>query len=86
MEAEELFVRCMKRSDGQHIAKKLAKLYVVVHFQQNYKKYVENGDDAIFLELANLFIRCIEADLTKTQGDHAAVLSALFLADDLDII
>lgn len=87
MMAEEIFVRCMRKKDGETIAKLLAKLYVLIHLEADYTTYLQHESNSIFLELANHFLLYIEADLTKTDGCHAAILSALYLSDDLaDII
>lgn len=82
MMTEELFIRCVQKRDGDAIAKKLAKLYVLIHLKLDYQTYVAQEHDSIFLELAQRFITNIETDLTKTAGHHAAILSALFLSDD----
>lgn len=87
MMAEEMFIRCVQKKDGEVLAKKLAKLYVLIHLKSDYKLYITQEKDCIFLELANRFATHIEADLTKTAGFHAAILSAMFLSDDsTDII
>lgn len=82
MKAEDVFIRCVQKKDGEVIAKKLAKLYVLIHLKLDHKQYVMQEKDSIFLELAHGFTTHIEAGLTKTAGHHAAILSALFLSDD----
>lgn len=82
MKAEDIFIRCVQKRDGEIITKKLAKLYVLIHLGADYRQYVTQQKDSIFLELAQRFVTNIEADLTKTVGPHAAILSALFLSDD----
>lgn len=82
MMAEDMFIRCVQKKDGEVIAKKLAKLYVLVHLKLDHKHYMTEEKDSIFLELAHRFATNIEADLTKTAGHHAAILSALFLSND----
>ncbi len=82
MMAEEVFIRCVKNHDGVIISKKLAKLYVLVHLKLDYKYYVSQETNSIFLKLASNFLMYIESDLTETDGRHAALLSALFLSDD----
>lgn len=86
MMAEEIFVRCVQKRDGVVVAKKLAKLYVLVHLQLEYKTYVKHDKNNIFLELAHCFLTHVESDLTKTDGCHAAILSILFLSDELSEI
>lgn len=82
MMAKEIFIRCMQKKDGDIVAKKLAKLYVLIHLKLDHKSYIKEEKDTIFLELALRFATHIEADLTKTEGCHAAILAALFLSDD----
>lgn len=82
MMAEDIFIRCVQKKDGEIIAKKLARLYVLIHLKLDHKQYITQEKDSIFLELANRFSTHIEADLTKTAGHHAAILSAIFLSDD----
>ncbi|MGL4676008.1 MAG: hypothetical protein ACRCXK_14230 [Wohlfahrtiimonas sp.] len=82
MIAEDMFIRCVQKKDGEIIAKKLARLYVLIHLKLDHKQYITQEKDSIFLELANRFSTHIEADLTKTAGHHAAILSAIFLSDD----
>ncbi|GAA5102032.1 hypothetical protein [Wohlfahrtiimonas larvae] len=82
MTAQDIFMRCMQKKDGEIIAKKLAKLYVLIHLKLDYQGYITQEQDSIFLELAQRFTTHIESDLTKTVGHHAAILSALFLSDD----
>lgn len=82
MKAEDIFMRCVQKRDGDIITKKLAKLYVLIHLGSDYRQYLEQQKDSIFLELAQRFVTDIETDLTKTVGHHAAILSALFLSDD----
>jgi len=82
MMAEDMFIRCVQKKDGEIIAKKLAKLYVLVHLKLDHKLYIAQEKDSIFLELAHRFATDIESDLTKTVGHHAAILSAIFLSDD----
>lgn len=82
MKAEEIFIRCVQKKDGEIIAKKLAKLYVLIHLKLDHKVYITTEKDGIFLELAQRFATHVEADLTHTEGYHAAILSALFLSDE----
>ncbi len=82
MKAEEIFIRCITHKDGKKVAKKLAKLYVLIHLKLDYKAYLAEENHSIFLKLASHFLMHIESDLTHTNGRHAALLSALFLSDD----
>lgn len=79
---EKFFMRCIHQTDGEALAKKLAKVYVMVHLKLNHTHYVREENDATLTELTHHLVSKVESKAAQTNGRHAAILSALYLTDD----